>query len=348
MTVDVRYTWVGPPAQQTTPSDSDPVRPDLMGPRSLGKARFAGGRPNLYFYCLDAHVATYRGQLRAVGVQVKALEREFGGQQIANMTQPDPDRATTVRYIMEQSMGGSVRDRVNAKNLWSLWCLYDRGGYHLDTGVTALPGRASFPAPKRFGIAALLPTPTPDPPVRICNFRDYLPGVPRTRRRGRGENDGKVDIDDIGSPEDHGGGGGVNVIHTKIPIQNGEVCMAIAQPSGSLGTLLGNRFRGQPTNRPNLDVWLMRSRARERAARRALDSYLELWFIVKRSSLRDERLKEAWRGAVMSAAFTGITHSRSDTRCNTERQTTQHYIRVQNKTHVPDLNLKKVGFGSHR
>ena len=74
---------------------------------------------------------------------------------------------------------------------------------------------------------------------------------------------------------------------------------------------------------------------------------MELWFAVRQSTLSGARLKEAWRSAVISAAYTGITHSRADERCNTDKQTAKHYIRVENFVNVPDLNLKKIGFQSH-
>src|SRR4051794_3561708 len=146
--VPVRFTWFGPPSSRKKVIDGTDMRADIGGPVRLAAAQGAGAAPlDIKFCCLSEHTAAFRNDLPA-SVKVEAIEDEFGSAgRAVLMYRPDlDDLKLTTQYIIRTSLErqkaaeaedpeANKRHVVNAKNVWSLYCMWKYGGYHLDTGV---------------------------------------------------------------------------------------------------------------------------------------------------------------------------------------------------------------------
>ena len=139
--VDVHYTWVGPPNAQDR---------DINGPISL-RAQLRDGLTTsyqMYFWCLDADVNAFKLKFLARGIKnitVRGMQSFlatctgaayrwwylYGGK--------EDDVVARVTPIIQAAAApmATVRERVNAKNVWSFFVLYTWGGYHFDTGIEA-------------------------------------------------------------------------------------------------------------------------------------------------------------------------------------------------------------------
>lgn len=151
----VHFTWIGAPRLDRSPA------PDVLGPDSLRSARVRNGGDDIaiHFWCLDRYVDQYTrhfDQARGRPVAVRSIERYLEtqrgvrggrrrrlGQSLINglwsMFSWDID--LVVWNIVAQGMrqGVTIREVVNAKNVWSMYILLKLGGYAMDTGVVAAP-----------------------------------------------------------------------------------------------------------------------------------------------------------------------------------------------------------------
>lgn len=140
--IDVHYTWVGP-----VPQDD---KRDIDGPISL-RGKLSNGLTTtyqMYFWCLDAHVKAFKRKFELRGIKnitVRGIE-SF----LATCTgtayrwyywygAKEDDVVARVNPIIQAaaSSTATVREYVNAKNVWSFFVLYTWGGYHFDTGIEA-------------------------------------------------------------------------------------------------------------------------------------------------------------------------------------------------------------------
>lgn len=286
----------------------------------------------------------FRQDLALHEVDVVSVESQFQAPVRQNMNAPDPNnRAATVQYIMDKSMGGTTRERVNAKNLWSLWSVYRHGGYHLDTGVVRNQRMAiRVPPPQVFCL--------PDVTFR---FDDTTPAEPAPKPSFFNK---RVKKSSLKITTVRGGAGTVNYAHANVNnlIGAGPVCSTMTGLDGKLGTHVLNGHVGplRPTTfNANIDVWMLGSPAGDPVVERALDWYMAVWFYLERAkggALNGDAAgyKEACRGAIISAVATAIAHA-GLRQCNTAQQAGRHLIRTRD-AEVADFNLKKHGFQSHR
>ncbi|NPC70306.1 hypothetical protein D7Y27_00775 [Corallococcus sp. AB004] len=139
--VDVHYSWAGPPNAQDR---------DINGPISL-RGQLKDGLTTtyqMYFWCLDAEVAAFQRKFQARGIKnitVRGMQSFlstctgtayrwwywYGGKQDDVVARVTPIIQAAARPT------ATVRERVNAKNVWSFFVLYTWGGYHFDTGIEA-------------------------------------------------------------------------------------------------------------------------------------------------------------------------------------------------------------------
>ncbi len=176
----INYTWVGPP-------DRSGRKRDIIGPMAMMKARY-GPRCQPFvidFWCLNTHVQYFHTKFRGRNftvrgrdkLQVRGIEsyletcvgerrRGFHHRSTPLMQVFNWGRYKTgwnlnlvVRHIITHSTrrNATVREIVNAKNIWSLYVMYRLGGYAMDTGVGPQNTRVnlqsfdSFKAPREQG-----------------------------------------------------------------------------------------------------------------------------------------------------------------------------------------------------
>lgn len=314
----VHFTWIGPPAP--TPAQVGMtdlfVRRDVVGPERIAAAALAPDTPSLqfHFHCMRTHAAQFRQQLppavRVVAVQDQlATTQQYAGLMLTRP--PLDDLELCVDYIVRTSVAiGDGRNLVNAKNVWSMYCLWRNGGYHLDTGVIPLDDDAptvSFPWPTDF----VLPDVSLQGrgPLRRANltFGAYA----------------GADVDSLIRDESH------VFFRRVLPDQ---------EHAGDVVELRGAQ----------VDVWMMGSPQGDPHVRRALEFYIRAWFKIHSMVGQLGNLsRAAYRAAVISAALTGAAPS--DERFNARWPVdvlTDHLI-AANLGRVPLMGLRKLGFQSH-
>ena len=172
--MDVHYTWIGAPPADRNRDIADPKRTST---------RVQGKSVNLYFWCLDEHVAAYQRDFSACkNVTVRGMQSFLTGaastayrwyywykksddwavQAMTDILAWGPERGTPTSY------------RAFVKDAWSLFLMYTWGGYVLDAGVGPLDvGSLSLTEPKAF----MAPTLTEDDALQMRRFRpSSLPG----------------------------------------------------------------------------------------------------------------------------------------------------------------------------
>lgn len=310
--VNVFYTWFGPPSQAKVHETKGSIRPDVWAPNKLAAA--APDNVRVKFCCMTDHVDAFKRDLHKdvdiVPVEDPVLHRVFD---------PDIDDLegwvhSIVRYSLKPGNDGKliIRNLVNAKNIWSMWCMYNFGGYHLDTGVYPENVTPVFPVPKTFGVPVVQPSYFGAWHTKVTF--DFLWGKVCSTI---------VDSDMVLQGK---------VLPNRVSVEKQNA------PKSAMNLLF--------------DVWLMRSPARHIAAKRALEFYIRMWVLIeklaKQGELSDQLYKSASRGAIMSAVATGITHSGFGDGCLGMNLWKSHIIPTRNTTEVPELKMYKLGFSSHR
>ena len=312
---DVYFTWFGPPAaaNKIVPDIQGPVRPDLFGILRTARARFSGKTPpHFKFCCMRQFADRFRGELPRY-VEVVPIEDQFESRKYHSifMTKPDLENpGATVDFILRESLtfrgnrGLPGKQLAFLKDIWSLYCMWRFGGYHLDCGCSpGNEGPVNFPEPATFGLVA------------------------DTR-------------------------GGTTYPHCTVRFPSGKVCATLRQGYNVFaGKVLAGLTvsKGDSRLNRNIDVWLLRSPAGNKAAKIALEFYLKGWFEINAKKLGDELRGQALRELIISAVATGVTHSGDGLGCLSDSLWKTHLI---DTTFVPafvkSLNIKKVGFQSHR
>jgi hypothetical protein len=335
---DLFYTWLGPPA-----AISDGVRPDLMGPVQMSRARFGRFKPRIKFCCLERYKDNLSQELsqglpRGTEIEIFAIEDQLpeqirGGKLLDSPDFKDLDACVaTILYQMlndtrlfSQTTGSGQGKPIYAfaKDIWSLFCLYKYGGYHLDTGVVpdTVPGTnaVEFPKCSTFSI------------VDIFGFIGTASGqrtaVPHKRGKFK-----KLGLDCVAIKEEN------NILVGQVLTKD------LAKDQTSISTLsLHNQF----------DVFLMRSPRGHLGIKRALMFYIYIWFktypLVKQDKLNTLLYKSACRSAILSAVATGLTHSEKDgTGCTGATSLPENsLIIVGQEAKIQELGVRKFGFQSH-
>ncbi len=282
---DVYFTWFGPPQQMNkTVEGVGAARPDLFGLLRTAKARFPGGRPppNFTLCCLKKFEAEFRSQLPDY-ISTLALEDAFPATshlQSIILTKPDlTNLDLSVDCILRTIIGVRGTGYANsalpypmlafAKDLWSLYTVWKRGGYHIDAGC--------FPDAK-YGGTVNLPEPT--------RF-----GVPVVSGEGKVPLHAKVPFP----------GGGKPFCAT---LAGGWAGMNGAVANMTMGVTVSPQ-KSSHMNR-QVDVWLLRAPRGDAAAETALRFYIQGWFAMRDSN---SLIAESYRQLVVSAVATGITHA---------------------------------------
>ncbi|MCG8637888.1 MAG: hypothetical protein MI863_28950 [Desulfobacterales bacterium] len=322
----VFFTWLGPPQQATKDINGIPGkhRPDLFGILRTAKARFKNNPPPQFTLCvLKKFQAQFDRELPDY-ISTLAVDTSFDSSQYASllMTKPDlNDLSMSVDYIMREIIkvrGTGYESKLLpgknlafVKDLWSFYSVWKYGGYHLDSGIFPWPNGATvnFPEPQGFEVPTI-------------DSGDY-----------RGE-----------------------ARHCKVTFSSGpKMCATLRSSESNFETLvMPDRISATNTSsnlKRLLDVWMMRSPAGDPSARRALEFYVRGWFEIRRwvkaNPGEEGAVAELLRELVVFSAMTGVTHSGIRHQCSNKRDVDARIIQGANKV-VKDMNLKKVGFRSHR
>lgn len=321
---NVFFTWLGPPQQATKTVTGLPGmhRPDLFGILRTAGSSFSNNPPPRFTLCvLKKFKAQFDAQLPRY-IETRAVEDSFSsaGYHTIQMSKPNlEDLDQSVDFIIRETIkvrgtgyDASLlpyRQLAFVKDLWSLFCIWKFGGYHLDSGVYPLrPGAVlNFPEPTGFDV----------PSVDAVDCRGSARHCRASFRTGE---------------------------PMCITLTNKESLLESKAMKGRI-VATGSPSHLQRL----LDVWLMRSPAGDPAVRRALTVYVRGWFEIQswlKAAGGDADPQELFRELSVVAAMTGITHS-GGTCSSTSTEVGSHIINGFNKE-VRDLGLKKVGFRSHR
>lgn len=313
---DVYFTWFGPPASanKTVAGIDGQVRPDLFGLLRTAGATFANfPPPNFKLCCLAKYADAFRASLPS-HVDVVPIEDQFASKTYTSLSLSRPnlqDLGLTVDFILRETIAFRGNRGLDVKQLAfckDLWSLYVMW---------------------RFGGYHL-----------DCGC---FPG-----------DGGLVDLPDpttFGIVADTGGT--TSYPHCKVRFPTGTVCSTLR--TGNMA-FQGLALEGMTTpstpsklNR-NIDVWCLRSPAGHKAAKLALEFYVLGWFAIRaKKDLSEDVRAQAMRELIISAAATGISHSGHGEGCSGMNLWSTHLIDATfTPARVPSMNLRKVGFQSHR
>lgn len=323
---DVYFTWFGPPQQATkTVSGIDGLqRPDLFGIINTAAATFDQDEPpNFKFCCLKKYVTAFRNDLPNY-IDIVCIEDSFPTSDMHSilMSKPSLDNlGSTVDYIMRETLkvrGTTYDDKLLPysklaflKDLWSLYCIWHFGGYHIDCGCYPNPDEdsVSLPDPTTFGAVAI----TPEGTSNIYH--------------------GTVDFPFADDPVCCALVGGNMILRN----------MVFAGKTTAVGD-------GRSYLTRNLDVWFLRSPRHHKGAQKALELYVQGWFTIRdKEELNDVLRAEALRELAVSSVLTGATHSGHGIGCSGQTLWKTHMIESEGSGNIlTDIKLRKVGFQSHR
>ena len=302
---DVFVSWFGPPAEAIRG-----YRPDIAASSALAGSRFTTtARPGIKFCCQ----ARYAEQFPDLPHVEKIIVDEHLSQEPVLSTPDFNDLDACVSTVIRQSMQtpDNRRARLNAKNIWSLYCVYRFGGYHLDADILPLLNsdkKTRMLSPTSFGSAStsavIAEGQQPMKPGLLSHVSGYFG-------------------------------------------QSGISCIALSRDADSgLEQMLRERAGISSTEPPFEDtldlpdVSVLRSPAGDHGAERALRTYLYLWFALRdyadTIALR-QTLDVSYRHAMLSAVATGLTHDepRADAH-------SADLIRVDSMFSLQELELEKA------
>ncbi|MCG8636712.1 MAG: hypothetical protein MI863_22960 [Desulfobacterales bacterium] len=162
--VNVFATWVGEPCKEPKPLGSNnnqdrlPVFPDVTGLREIARKV---GNPGVKFHfcCLAKYAHKYKPCFPPK-VTIIPIEEQFEKTRrpLRRRTAPTGDLSEDVEYIIRQTIGYGGNEEFQkkhlafVKDLWSLYCVWKFGGYHLDAGCFPGNGNVKFPDCLTLGI----------------------------------------------------------------------------------------------------------------------------------------------------------------------------------------------------
>lgn len=326
--VNVFFTWLGPPQEANKEITGVPGmhRPDLFGILRTGRSTFKNNPPPRFTLCvLKKFKAQFDRELPDY-IHTLAVDESFASSKYASILMEEPnldDLEMSVDYIMREivKVRGTGYDSKQlpyknlafVKDLWSLYSVWKYGGYHLDSGIFPWPNEAivDFPEPQGFNVPTI----------------DFVDCRPPAR-------------------------------HCVIQFASGKsMCVTMRYSESNLEKyVLPGRVVVTSTQshlESLLDVWMIRSPAGDPSARRALEVYVRGWFEIRRwirvqaNPVQEGIVAELLRELVVFSAMTGVTHNGKEHACSGKFEVKSHIIQGANKE-VKVMNLKKVGFQSHR
>jgi hypothetical protein len=315
---DVYFTWFGPPAtaNKTVTGIDAPVRPDIFGITRTADGPFANDPPPRFkFCCLKQYADRFRADLPD-HIDIVPIEDQFASKTFTSLSLSRPDMndlGLCVDFILRETIAFRGNRGLVVKQLAfckDLWSLYVLW--------------------------------------KLGGYHLDCGCFPHTSAKA-------VDLpepDTFGAVGDTGGGG--NYQHAKVRFQTGAMCACLSVGSRVLtGLVLANATTAHADpaklNR-NIDVWCLKSPAGHKAAKLALELYVQGWFATRATTGLSEDLQaQAMRELVVSAVATAITHSGLGDGCSGQTLWKSHLIDATfNPPVVPSMNLRKVGFASHR
>ena len=314
------FTWVGAPGSTREIKGIEGAqRQDLFGCVRTHRARYKGEKPEITLCVLKKFAQYYRAQLPD-SIAVLSIEDVFSTSKYLSLIMSKPDLSNLdmcVDYIIRETLGvrGSAYDNALlpkkrlafVKDVWSLYCVWRFGGYHLDLGCFPYSEPVEFPEPKIFGV----------PDIQL--------GLAAARR------DSQAIL------------AGVRTRWVAMP--NGsdlEQTVFAGKISDTQASPLGN----------TVDVWLVRSPAKDASVKKALEAYILGWFEIERYlkqasvPVADGTQRLYLRQLIISAVFTGMTYNGNTRKQKAEAES--HLIKTYMRTKIPELGINKVNFGSHR
>ncbi|RKH57498.1 hypothetical protein [Corallococcus aberystwythensis] len=313
---DIHYTWVGPP-------DTSGEDRDIAGPIKM-RVQLKNGYTiayQMYFWCLDAHVAAFKRKFAARGrtdITVRGMEAFlaaskgtlyqlwywYGARETDLLRRVTPIIAAAARH------DSSVRERVNAKNVWGFFALYTWGGYHFDTGIE----------------------PDPDRPLNLSYFKSFK--VPAA----------------LGT-----GAGGLTLFHAAQTRVAGldNFCSAVPGTSETLKSFDERAAVGKPMGAQHIDVWALYSERYDTRAMRALYWYCCVWEkleeLRRREGNNSEPYKAACRSAIIDALYTTLAHGEKGACLGAILRTCLWDAGRDISTgKIAELGILKKYYGSHR
>ena len=302
---DVFVSWFGPPVESV-----QGYRSDIAASSALAGNRYTtNARPSIRFCCQARYASEFPDLPNVEKIIID--EHLYSG---PVLTEPDfSNLHACVSTVIRQSMRtpDNHRARLNAKNVWSLYCVFRYGGYHLDADVVPFISgshKTRLLSPSTFGSATVRESTVDGQPVLKEGLLSHV-----------------------------GGNFGQSGIH----------CMALSRDSESdLEQVLRNDagiHSVEPQFEDTLelpDVSILRSPAGDHGAERALRTYLYLWFRLASNAddiaLR-KRMDRSYGHAMLSAVATGLTHD--------ERRADAHspkIIRSDSMFTLDELGLEKA------
>jgi hypothetical protein len=315
----VYYSWFGSPAKEVKrPGGNESVRPDIFGPEALAKANFSSGtEPTLNFCCPGLHAKQYESLFFGL-LASGSIKRKI---QVVNIDDQLADSSSQTLGLSEVFRGMTKADLPGAfmKDIWSLYCVWKFGGYHLDGGCGPFTRdqAVSLPEPKFFGTVALEERPNYPYQHRLLENTD-----------GRGARTCALLSKDITTA-------GAALLHFWKS--------DLADSSTKEGHLI--------------DVWMLRSPAKDPVAGAALEFYVKGWRAIQKAKVPPKLVPDLLRDLIVSSVATAITHTSSfgagsepQNPCRASFAAASHHMIAATRVPaaVEAFNIGKVGFQSHQ
>lgn len=329
---NVFFTWLGPPqaSNKVVNGLHGLQRPDLFGLLRCAAANIIGPAAAFKLCVLKKFKLAFEAEVPN-NVEVIAIEDSFptGNMLSILLSRPDvTNLGLTVDYILRETLNvrGTqynntalpYRQLAFCKDLWSLYCIYAFGGYHVDCGCfpdARAAGDLRFPEPTTFGVAAIT---------------DTLAHSPYWHAKVRFQS-GTVCGSISGGPAG--------------PLR-GLVLNGLTTEKGG----------GQSPLKKQIDVWLLRGPAGHNAAKLALQFYVRGWFAIRdqwpnHNNLGDAAAQlrsQALRELAVSSCATGVSHA-GNSGCGSKEHWKKYMIQTGGigDPYVASIGIRKVGFQSH-
>ncbi|NRD53690.1 hypothetical protein HRD49_08730 [Corallococcus exiguus] len=304
--MDVHYTWIGPP-----PTDRNR---DITAPKALA-TRCAGQSVKIYFWCLDAHVATYERDFAAHknvtvrGMQAFLTKAGTRAYRWYYWYQESDDWAVAAMTdILDWGLALATPPSYRAfvKDAWSLFLMYTWGGYVLDAGVGPQGGGTfALPEPQAF----MAPSLTRDDALMIRRFQ--------LSRLTGWQAEGDVTFNESRADE---------------------VCEAMNY---------GAADDGEGEMCPQLEVWMLGSPRYSKGAWAALKQYCVVWKEMQQNNtLVSTTAPQVFRYLIAGSVYNGLTRTQKG---GVQAPHGALWYCTDNKNgtvDVPDLKLRKTYHGS--
>lgn len=313
--IALHTTWIGPP-------QGDKEDRDLMCVQTLRSATLSADiYPKIKFWCLKQFESYYQSNVWGdveLGFIDDQLPEQFQGRNL--LATPDFDdlgkSVATILWEYTRSLrpGSSTQDRNNlafAKDVWSLYCLHNFGGYHFDAGMKVLDESKPVNLPFPTTLGAMESSGTAPP-------QDYF------HRKA--------------STANYPGSAGFGL--PCISLSRGRLIVGVMSEKAM--PLLEQSAGTCPKLKP-IDVPILRSPKGGSGVTKALKTYIYLWFAMRIRSNLDPPIPDISafiKETVVSSVATGIIHWGAH--CPARDVLKGSTFNIER-----ELNLKKHSFQTH-